>query len=339
MNQAEIIREIEGMEPAMQRAYLQQIAGAVDAAVIAEVEKYIDQGDESSLIGYLAVGVFAALFELVRAGFIAGGKYESRRLPKFVGRIEFDVLAPTADAWVGERMSQVRTQISRDLLDAVRTTVAAGVQAGRTPKSVALDLVGRVSKQTGNRTGGALGLPGNFAQYVVDARTQLLSGDIEQVRRYLKRSRRDRRFDRSVLKAAEKGKALAKADVDKIVGRYADRLLRTHAEMIARTEALESFSAGRDQVYEQMVEKGFPRESIDKTWETRGDEKVRHSHSGMDGQSRKLGQPFTSTAGALLRYPGDRSLGAGYDEVANCRCQARYTIRPDYARRNAGNIR
>ena len=43
------------------------------------------------------------------------------------------------------------------------------------------------------------------------------------------------------------------ADVDRIVGRYSERLLRTRAEQIAATEAHDAFSAGRDQVYEQLV--------------------------------------------------------------------------------------
>lgn len=339
MNQAEILRQIEGMEPKLQRAYLEQVRGAVDAAVIAEIERYIEAGDQGSLDGALALGGFGILFELIRSGYMAGGAYETKQVPKSSGKTDFDVRAPAADAWLGGHIESLKVQMDRDLIDSVRVTVAAGLQAGRSPRQIALDLAGRVSKQTGKRTGGSIGLPGNFAQYAVDARTQLLSGDQDQMKKYLTRTRRDRRFDSMVTRAIQTGKPVNKADVEKIVGRYSDRLLQTHAEMIARSEALESFSAGRDRVYEQLVERGLPREAVTKDWDTRGDDKVRHSHSGMQGQERPLGQPFLSTAGALLRYPGDRSLGAGYNETANCRCQARYSIRANYARRDAGNLR
>lgn len=339
MNQTDILRQIEGMEPKMQRAYLEQVRGVVDAAVIAEIERYIESNNQGALDDALTLGVFGLLFELIRSGYMAGGAYETKQVPKATGRPEFDVRAPAAESWLGDHIASLKAQMDRDLVDSVRVTVSAGLQAGRSPRQIALDLAGRVSKQTGKRTGGSVGLPGNFAQYVADARTQLLSGDREQLKKYLTRTRRDRRFDSMVLRALKAGKAVNKVDVERIAGRYSDRLLQTHAEMIARTEALESFSAGRDRVYQQLVERGLPIEAITKDWDTRRDEKVRHSHSGMQGQKRQLGEPFVSAAGALLNYPGDRSLGAGYDETANCRCQARYSIRANYARRDAGNLR
>ena len=41
----------------------------------------------------------------------------------------------------------------------------------------------------------------------------------------------------------------------------------------------------------------------------------------MNGQVvQGLDTPFVSPSGAMLRYPGDTSMGAGADEVAGCRC-------------------
>ncbi|WP_119140722.1 hypothetical protein [Pseudomonas reidholzensis] len=339
MNQAELIRQIEGMEPAMARAYLDQIRATLDSVTIAEIERLIASRDDSALGDVLALGVFAALMELIRSGYIAGGKAEVSSVPSSLGRQELDVNAAGAQSWLAEHIAALKAQMAMDQVDGIRVTVSSGLQAGRSPRQIALDLAGRVSKQTGRRTGGSVGLPGNFAQYVADARTQLRSGDAEQLRKYLTRTRRDKRFDATVLRALKEGRPVAQADADRIAGRYADRLLQTHAQMIARTEALESFGAGRDRVYEQLVERGLPREAIVKDWETRRDEKVRNSHAGMQGQTRALGEPFSANSGALLRYPGDRGLGAGWDETANCRCQARYTIRANYARRDAGNLR
>ena len=103
--------------------------------------------------------------------------------------------------------------------------------------------------------------------------------------------------------------------------------MKTYAEMLSKAEALESFGAGRDQVYEQLIAQGLDRDSVTKTWRDRGDKKVRHTHSVMGGQEVQKDQPFQSPTGALLRYPGDTSLGAGWSERANCRCSAIYKIR------------
>lgn len=323
----------------MAKAYLDQIRATLDAATIAEIERLIEARDDSALGDILAVGVFAALMELIRSGYMAGAKAEAGSVPRSLGRQELDVNAQGAQSWLAQHIANLKAQMAMDQVDGISVTVSSGLQAGRSPRQIALDLAGRVSKQTGRRTGGTVGLPGNFSQYVADARTQLRSGDPEQLRKYLTRTRRDKRFDSMVMRALKAGTPVSSSDADRIAGRYADRLLQTHAQMIARTEALESFSAGRDRVYEQLVERGLPREAIVKDWETRRDEKVRNSHAGMQGQTRALGEPFSTNSGALLRYPGDRSLAAGWDETANCRCQARYTIRANYARRDAGNLR
>ena len=46
MTPAQIIQAIEGMEPAMQRAYLEQVKAVVGAATVAEVERLIAEEDE-----------------------------------------------------------------------------------------------------------------------------------------------------------------------------------------------------------------------------------------------------------------------------------------------------
>ena len=86
----------------------------------------------------------------------------------------------------------------------------------RSPRQAALDLLGRVSAQTGSRSGGVIGLPGNYAQYVINAREQLLSGNPDEMRNYLQRKRRDRRFDSVVNRPINAGTPVARADVDKI---------------------------------------------------------------------------------------------------------------------------
>ncbi|OAI84876.1 hypothetical protein [Pseudomonas putida] len=336
MTAAEILRAIEALEPGMQKAYLDSIRAAVDAAVIAEVERLIAEDDEQGLVALLSLGALAAFAEAVRGAFLAGARFEMLAivipapLRREIGRKEFDPSTEHAQARIAQQIQQAR-QVSADgVRDAIRAVMGSRRTIGgsqRTARQAALDLVGRTSAQTGRRTGGVLGLPGNMARYVVNARQQLLSGDPEQMAKYFNRTRRDRRFDGIVRRALEAGKPVAAADVEKIAVRYSDRLLKTHVEMLARTAATESFNAGRDQAWEQLVSQGLDRSRVEKEWRDRADEKVRNSHRHMRGETVILGQAFRTNSGALLRYPGDRALGAGYDETANCRCYLIYHLR------------
>lgn len=336
MTSAEILRAIEALEPGMQKAYLDSIRAAVDAAVIAEVERLIAEDDEQGLVNLLSLGALAAFAEAMRGAFLAGGRFETvaivipAPLRREIGRKEFDPSTQQAQARIAKQVEQVR-QVSVDgVREAIRAVMGSRRTIGgpqRTARQAALDLVGRTSPQTGRRTGGVLGLPGNMAQYVVNARQQLLSGDPDEMRKYFARTRRDRRFDGIVRRAMDAGKPVAAADVEKIAGRYSDRLLKTHVEMLTKTAATESFNAGRDQAWEQLVYQGLDRSKIEKEWRDRADEKVRNSHRHMRGETVILGQAFRTNSGALLRYPGDRALGAGYDETANCRCYLIYHLR------------
>ncbi|MBX9404820.1 phage head morphogenesis protein [Pseudomonas baetica] len=342
MNVAEVLQQVEALEPGMQKAYLDSVRATVDAATVAEVERLLAADDENGLVELLSLGALSLLIESVRSAFIAGARFEmiAIALPRAdreqIGRKEFDVNRAEASSWLAQQVTDTRNTATDNVREAIRSVmgsrrVIGGIQpAGqvvRTDRQAALDLIGRVSPQTGLRTGGVVGLPGNFAQYVANARAQLLSGDPAQLRQYLSRTRRDRRFDGIVSRAIAAGKAVAAKDVDKIAGRYSERLLKTHTEMLARTLAHESLNAGRDRAWEQLVEQGIARERVEKEWRDRNDEKVRNSHRYMRGRRVGLGQPFQTNSGALLRFPGDSSLGAGWDETANCRCIAIYFLR------------
>ena len=342
MNVAEVLQQVEALEPGMQKAYLEAVRTTVDAVTIAEVERLLAAGDENGLVELLSLGALSLLIESVRSAFIAGARFEMIAivLPRAdreqIGRKEFDVNRAEASSWLAQQVTDTRNTATDNVREAIRSVmgsrrVIGGIQpAGqvvRTDRQAALDLIGRLSPQTGLRTGGVIGLPSNFAQYVTNARAQLLSGDPVQLKQYLSRTRRDRRFDGIVGRAIAAGKPVASKDADKIAGRYSERLLKTHTEMLARTLAHESLNAGRDRAWEQLVEQGIARERVEKEWRDRNDEKVRNSHRYMRGVRAKLGQAFQTNSGALLRFPGDSSLGAGYDETANCRCICIYHLK------------
>lgn len=97
--------------------------------------------------------------------------------------------------------------------------------------------------------------------------------------------------------------------VNKTVGISASR-----AVTIARTEATFARNLTFNDLYEENPYiKG-------KKWNAAGDSSTRDSHIAVSGTVVKSGE-FFRLAGGDLRFPGDTSLGAGAEEIVNCRCR------------------
>lgn len=60
-----------------------------------------------------------------------------------------------------------------------------------------------------------------------------------------------------------------------------------------------------------------------KRWDTIMDGKERETHGEANGQIVLIDEPF-EVGGALMMHPCDDSLGAGADEIVNCRCSCTY---------------
>ena len=61
-----------------------------------------------------------------------------------------------------------------------------------------------------------------------------------------------------------------------------------------------------------------------KKWNTIIDGREREWHEEVNGTTIPLSEPF-AVGGELLMYPLDTSLGAGADNIANCRCWLTFT--------------
>lgn len=215
-------------------------------------------------------------------------------------------------------------EIIADQRIAAQETIAAGIEAGRNSRAVALDLTGRIDS-TGRRSGGIIGLTSQQAGYVRSMRAELANLD----QNYFTRQRRDARFDGIVRKAIASGKPPSQADIDRITGRYSDRLLNLRGEMIARTEGLNGYRAGNMEAMRQLVDTGKVREDqISRVWSSVLDSRTRPQHVAMEDVTvHGLSVPFTMPDGSRLMHPGDISLGAPGSQTIACRCYHRIRLR------------
>lgn len=244
----------------------------------------------------------------------------------------FNVTNPVANRRIEQLAGKKIVEITDDVREAAKETILHGYAAGRGPRDIALDLIGRVNRHTGGREGGMVGLTGNQAAAARNFRQRLESGVPGEMAKALDMKLRDKRFDSTVLKHIEAGKALPQDVINRMYGRYVDNALRLRGETISRTETGKAVHEAAHESFRQGLEKtGYSPDAVVRTWRSAGDRRVRDSHQEMDGQTvRGLNTPFKTPAGALMMHPLDASLGAGPEEIINCRCDEEINI--DFAR-------
>ncbi len=327
---------IADFEPLLRNAFMESVADIKSNIQIKRIVERLERNDIAGAIEalYLDPAAFRPLDRAIAQAFEGGGIAAVSAMPtlrepngaKFITR--FDMRNYRAEAVLRERSGNLIDGIVDDIRVAARTTMESGLVEGKGPRSIALDLSGRINRATGRREGGIIGLTNTQAKYVATARGELLSGDPEQLKHYLTRNRRDKRFDATVRKAISTGKPIPVETVDRMtIQQYANRLLLLRGETIARTETMGAFNESQMEAYRQLIDSGAVAESaIQRVWHTAGDSRVRDTHQGMNGQTVGFRTPFQSPNGPLLQYPGDPSAPAS--EIVNCRC--RMSIKIDF---------
>lgn len=323
-NSAARLRElIASFEPDLQKAFLEAIDDIKSKAEIGRIAALLERGDIEGAIRAINIDpvAFRGLDEAIRRAYIAGGTSTTSGLPTLRDPegarlvIRFDARNPRAESWLTSHSSQSITRIVDDQRGAVRTALTDGMARGDNPRRTALDVIGRVNRATGRREGGVLGLTSPQERFVANARAELASGDPSQLRAFLERTRRDKRFDRTILKAIRDGKPLDAETINRIVGRYSDSLLQLRGETIARTEAMASLHASQHEAMRQAIDSGaVSRQDVRKVWVATKDKRTRDTHAALDGESMGIDQPFSNG----LQYPGDPA--GPPEEVISCRC-------------------
>lgn len=339
----------ESLEPAFRKAFLDAIAQVTDKVGVQLIADLLQAGRVDDVLQVLGLddARFSSLADQVRSAYMSGGTLGAAEMPALrvslapvitgsyrptsvtkapAVEVRFNLRNPVAEKWVNERSSALITNIVEDQRVMIREALANGLAKGDGPRQTALEIVGRIDA-TGRRSGGTIGLTSQQAKFVRNMRDELASGDTKQMANYFTRTLRDKRFDGIVKRAMAAGKPVSAADIEKLAGRYSDRLLKYRGDAIARSESLNALRAGQEEAYRQQIETGkLAPENVIGTWSTSGDDRVRHSHVELDGQKRVFGEPFVTPSGARLNYPGDESLGAGPEEIIMCRCKKTYSI-------------
>lgn len=315
-------------------AFFRAIDNIRSAAEVQRLTAAIEAGQYEEALDALHIEpeAFNEIADRIREAHAEGGRAAAEGMPTrrpdgTALVVRFDGRNPEAEAWLSRHSSDLITRLTAEQRQMVREALSDAMRRGVNPRQAALGIVGRINRATGKREGGVIGLSAPQEAYVRAAREQLTSADPVQLRAYLTRSRRDKRFDRSVSKAIREQTALPSGIAAKAITAYERRLLKLRGETIGRVEAMTSLQQAKFEAYRQAVASGkVAANAVRKVWRSASDLRVRHTHRGLNGDSVGLQEAFVSPSGARLRFPMDTALGAGPDEIVNCRCDAEYRI-------------
>jgi len=314
---------ISSWELKIRQAFLSSIYSIRDGAQIDLIEKLMKRGDIEGAIR--AVGLDPTKFRVfdstVAKAYESGGWHTSSHLPKLREpsghkiEIVFDVRNVSAEAWLRDHSSNAIKEIVNDQRTMIRDALRDGMEAGENPRTVALDLVGKINKTTGRREGGLIGLTSSQEKWVREYAKEVAAGDSKALLRKL----RDKRFDPAIKRAIKNDSPIPAKQQEAMVRAYKNRALKYRADTIARTEAMASLHEAQNEAMKQAIEKGqVDLATVKKVWHSAGDGRVRDTHAALNGKSVSFNSSFVSPSGARLKFPGDPSAPAA--EIINCRC-------------------
>lgn len=303
-------------------------------AVLSEVVRALEVGNVDAVIRLLNLddATWEPLTESIRESYRQGGVTTAQqigRIPTDDGFIsaQFSMRSVRAEAWALSASSRMVAEIASPQREAIRGFIVSGLADGMNPRSVALDLVGRIDPVSRQRIGGIIGMTDQQMEWIRSARQELENLTPQNATSYLSRQLRDKRLDAAVTRAASGGKPLTAAQIDTAVTRMQNRTLRYRGQNIARTESINALRAGQMESIQQAIQSGeINPGDVLKIWDDTGDSKTRedHTQAGIDyAKGIPLEEPFI-VGGELLMYPGDPAGSAG--QIINCRCAMRTVV-------------
>lgn len=298
-----IERVLTAEEAGFRRAFVQAVQDILGAFEAARIERLLSENRIDEALDELeaAAGVLASQYGIsyTAAGQATATWLSANALTVSVG---FDQTNFRAVDQIRNSQLRLIREFTAEQRAATRTALQDGITEGINPRQQAANL-----RQS-------IGLTTRQYQAVQNYRRALESNS----RQALDRQLRDRRSDRSVLRAIREGRPLSQAQIDAMVDRYHQRYIRYRANVIARTEALRAVHQGTEEMYQQAIDLGqiLPGQ-LERKWNTAADERVRQSHVRLNGLVRGVGETFPGDEGEL-RYPGDPDAPAS--ETVQCRC-------------------
>lgn len=340
MDKAELINQVNALADKMDAKTAAAFLASVDALKESidwkEVETLLSNQNYNAIVNMFSQALVGSAFipfsSAITDSFVLGGKLMADTVPPFYStatgteiKVFFDAVNPKiADTMSRYKMGLIR-EITQETQAIIQSELSQTVIGGINPVDAA------------RRIRDSIGLTIHQQQIVNNFKAELeLVGygpaeSRQALRNMLGRKLRDKRWDKHVIGMARDNRKITKEKIDKIVGRYQERMLKHRAETIARTESIRALNMANQALWEGQVNDGIVEEQrVERLWIVTRDGHARDSHITLGSKYGKtpngvgLNEPFISPLGPI-KYPGDPSASAA--NTINCRCTLFFRIK------------
>ena len=322
----------------MRNAFLDSISRIADAVVLQEIASRIQMRDVQGAVVrlHLRDDAFDPVKVATVSGFGAAGRKTTNLIPPASRggqkiKVAFDPGSRSARQAVDNLHTNLIREVTEETRGAVAQEIRDGLERGKNPRDIARAIRGSYNQQAKRFDNSVIGLTRQQQRWVSRAEAQLASGDPAELRQYLGRKLRDRRYDSMVLKAINEERVLTQAEIDKMTEAYRRRTIAYRAEVIGRDQALEALTIGQEEAMDQAVDQGAVRnQDFIKEWVTSRDSRVRDAHSAVPAMNRggiRRDEMFDTPLGPLKRPRHRGSPGSVPANVIMCRCSQFVKVR------------
>jgi len=320
--------------PLIRVAWIEAIGGIASHIVLKRIVERLERGDVAGAVSDLGIddGAFAKFEQALIQAYHSGGIATVGNLPALRDpsgnsiHFSWGVRNLPAEQAMRLHAAELVTRIAGDMRDGIRHTLVDNLARGRSPYEAGRILAGRVNRATGRREGGLIGLSSPQMETVVRIERAMREGDTAYMREYLGFANRDKRLDRTVMRAIREGRGLRPEEVERVTRLYSNKALKLRGDTIAILETHSALErAKRDAFQQQIDESKLDAADVTKIWRRTVSREPRQMHLAMVGTGVQFNEPFTLPDGIQCSGPFDPTLPARH--VVGCKCGLDYHIR------------
>jgi len=320
-------------EPVIRAAWVEAIDQIRSNIVLRRLVEKLERGDIAGAVADLGLtdGVFARFENALIQTYHGGGIATVSSMPivrdPSGGMVQFSwgVRNLAGEQAMRDHAARLVTGIVTEARDGIAAVLTENLARGQSPYDAGRLIAGRVNRVSGQREGGLVGLSRPQMETVARIERAMREGDVAYMRDYLTFANRDKRLDRTVLKAIREGRGLAPEEVERVTRLYANKALKWRGDQLAIHETHMALARSRMDAFQQQIDAGkIEVQDVMKTWRRTVSREPRLDHMAMAGKSVGFNELFTLPDGASCTGPHDPNLPAKH--TIGCKCAIDLTI-------------
>lgn len=315
-------------EPVLRAAWSEAIDQIRSNIVLRRLVEKLDRGDVAGAIADLGIRdeIFARFENALIQTYHGGGLATVNSMPSVRdpsgGLVNFawGVRNQPGEQAMRAHAARLVTGIVYEARDGIASILTDNLARGQSPYEAARFIAGRVNRVNGTREGGLIGLSRPQMETVARIERAMRDGDVAYMRQYLTFANRDKRLDRTVLKAIADGRGLKPEEASRLTRLYANKALKYRGDTISILETHSALSRSKRDAFQHQIDEGkLDADLVTKKWRRTVSREPRMEHLMM---ARKEAIPFnalfTLPDGIQCTGPHDPNLPARH--VVGCKC-------------------